>query len=67
MEKKFWGFPECAMVPKPTGEALPQASIRFRDYGDGRVDRIKVEVWMKIRMFRQTLCEEVCLLHINVL
>lgn len=55
------------MVPKPTGEALLWASIRFREYRNGRVDRIEVDVWMKIRLFKQTLCEEVCLLYLNVL
>lgn len=39
------------------------ASIRLGVYKNVRVDRIKVEVWMKIGMFKQALCEEVSLLH----
>lgn len=47
------------MVPKPTGETLTWTSIRFSKYRNVRASRIKVEVWKKIRMFKQFLCEEV--------
>lgn len=31
-----------------------QATIRLREYRNAKIDRIKVEVWMKIGMFKQT-------------
>lgn len=36
---------------KPTGEALPQATIRLKEYSNVRVDTI-----MKIGMFKLALC-----------
>lgn len=38
-------------MPKPIGEALTQAIIRFKRYGNVRIDKI-----IKIIMFKQALC-----------
>lgn len=44
-----------------------QATIRLREYRNANIDRIKVEVWTKIGMFKQTHEKESCLLYLNVL
>ena len=42
------------MVPKPSGEAMTQATIRLKEYRNARVNKI-----MKTGMPKQALCKEV--------
>lgn len=50
---------QCTVTPKPIGEVLTGAIIIMRRCRDAMVGGIKVKVWMKIRMFEQTLYDVV--------
>lgn len=37
----------CTIIPKLVGEALTGSSIKLREYRNVRVNKIKMEVWVK--------------------
>ena len=38
---------QCTVIPKPAGEVLTSANLKFKGYGDAKIDGIKVKVWIK--------------------
>lgn len=62
-EEKFLGIPDTGashtIISKLVGEALTGSSIKLREYRNVRANKIKMEVWVKIGMFKLALCEKV--------
>lgn len=50
------------VVPKPTGEALTQATIRLKEYRHVRIYKI-----MKIGIFNKSYVQKLCQLYLNIL
>lgn len=48
---------QCSMIPKPYDEVLKGVTIRLGGYKNVMVDEMKIKVWLRTGMFRQTLCE----------
>lgn len=48
---------QCSVIPKPDGEVLKRVTIRLGGCKNVMADEMKIKVWLRTGMFRQTLCE----------